>query len=98
MKIIEGKTIVTKSVWSTPEVKQCFEEDSFDRAELKIIPTVFLFLFNKRFRWLLTETLRYALRHSECYGGNGASDVLWFRVDPTCQKAWNVNMKTGKPI
>ena len=54
------------------------EEQKVPKGNMSAIRLIFLYIFSRRFRWLFSETVKYALMHHESYRGEKASSVLMF--------------------
>lgn len=80
-----------------PEVYKSFEDKSFYNKKISIFKLIIACLFEKGFFWKLTETIKYALIHSECYRGLNVSDVLLFKNTENFNKIW-IKEKSSKNI
>jgi hypothetical protein len=58
------------------------------KIKIKPLRLFWAIIFEKGFLWKLTETIKYALIHSEFYRGRNASDVLLFTNTKNFQKIW----------
>jgi len=66
----------------------CFESGT-PKGELNKWKLFYYILFEKGFLWKLTETIKYALKHHDCYRGDCSSDVMLFRNTKGYEKIWN---------
>jgi hypothetical protein len=72
---------------SSPKIHKEYE-DNVPLTEISKLKFIWYFLTNKRFVWKLTETIKYALRHHDCYRGNGSSEVYLFTKSKEYKKMW----------
>lgn len=71
------KNIYTVS-FDSSRVYKAYEHEIPYGTKIKFFSLCWKYLTDKKFRWLFTETLLYALRHYHCYRGEGSSDVIMF--------------------
>jgi hypothetical protein len=72
---------------SKPDVREAVEA-VVPKERINVFKLCWYLIINKRFRFFLEETLKYALRHSDSYCGEGASDVILFRHTKAYGKIW----------
>jgi len=70
----------------------CYESGT-PKGNLNKWKLFYYILFERGFLWKLTETIKYALTHYDCYKGACASDVLMFENTKGFDKIWEKQRK-----
>ena len=84
---VEGKYITWKDSFRS-DTKVAYEDTEYDYNELSSIKLIFKILFKKGFKWRLQNVIQYAYRHSDCYKGSGASDIMLLRDNDEYNNFW----------
>ena len=77
--------IPEKDKW---DIEEAIEDNTYDKKEISLFKLIIACIFERGFFWKLTESLKYGLRHSDCYRGNGASDIILLRGTKSFRKIW----------
>ena len=75
----------------TENTYKCFEDSECTYWKLSLIKLLWACITEKGFRWKLEETIKYALKHHDCYRGSNSSDVMLFTNTKNFDKIWSKN-------
>lgn len=84
---MEDKYIVFGYKTPNQKVEQA-QEDEVPEGEISLIKLIWYMLFERRFKYELTETIKYALRHHYSYRGTGASEVMMLQNRKGYSRIW----------
>jgi hypothetical protein len=63
-------------------------QDNVPEHKLSIIKTLWACLTEKGFLYKFTQTLKYALRHADCYRDDGSANVFLFQMTKNYDNIW----------
>jgi hypothetical protein len=63
-------------------------EQQTPKNRISKIKFIFHYLRDRKFAWLIEDTIKYALRHSESYCGEGVSEVYLLSCESAYYKIW----------
>ncbi len=64
------------------------QEQSVPAGDISLWKLFWYSLTDKGLMYWLSNTVKYALRHHDCYRGYGASDVIMFELKVNSKKIW----------